>query len=107
MLGRWLGLQDRRDALIFALSSACITVCIALAMLRGGHARGYLLFAASMASWFGGMAIGRRWHHLTKRPGRIRDDLMHRGVRPGFGERLLLRLTIVLGALSIYAQWSA
>ena len=107
MLAQWLGLHDRRSVIVFTLAGAGVAICLVLAVQRDGHARGHLLFAAMMMSWLGSMTIGQRWRYLTKTPRQIVEDTMRRGVRRGFAERLLSLLTIVLGALSIYAQYVA
>lgn len=107
MLTDWLGLHDRRSTGVFLLAIGCVIVFVTMATLRTGHARGNLLFAASMASWLGGMLVGRRWHYLAKTPRQIVGERMREGVRMGFAEKLLLRLTIVLAPLAIYAHYAA
>lgn len=107
MLTQWLGLEDRRSAGMFLAAIVGVTVFVVLATMRTGHTRGNLLFAASMASWLGSLLIGRRWRYLAKTPTQIVEDRMQQGTRMGFAEKLLLRLTIVLAPLAIYAHYTA
>lgn len=75
--------------------------------MHQGQARGHLLLLATLASWLGGMLIGRRWRYLVKTPRQITEDFARQDVKPGFAEKLLMRLCIVLGALMIYASVTA
>lgn len=101
----WLGLQDRRGAGLFLVAIGCTVVFVSLALAREGAIRGHMLAFAGMACWSCGMSIGHRWKYLTKTPAQIASDVYRRGTPMTFAEKLLLRLSTVFFALSIYAHF--
>lgn len=103
----WLGLEDRRSAGLFLVAIGCTIVFVSLALVREGALRGHLLALAGVACWIGGMSIGRRWKYLLNTPKQIATDIQRRTVPPGFAEKLLLRVSMVLFALSIYSRFAS
>jgi hypothetical protein len=103
----WLGLQDRRSAGLFLMATGCSVVFVSLAMVRRGVTRGHLLALAGLACWICSTSMGRRWRFFTKTPAQIAADIRRNGVPFGFAERLLLRLSMVFFALSVYSDFVA
>ncbi|WNL44930.1 hypothetical protein RKE25_16095 [Dyella sp. BiH032] len=103
----WLGLYDRRSVGLFIVAIGCAVVFVSLAWARTGAVRGRLFALAGVACWIGGMSIGRRWKFLRWTPGQIATDFHRRGTGMGFAEKLLLQLSMVLFALSIYSDFAS